>query len=124
MDDVLIVGPCAAGKSTLAQGLRAHGFSAHLVAQEHSGIANLWRKHEARAMLYLDVDLPNVHRRGRPAFPDWLHQKQRSRLLEAQQAADCYIDTAPLSIPDVLQRALSFLAERHIAPAGDGDSPE
>lgn len=120
MDDVLIIGPCAAGKSTLARGLRDHGFSAHLVAQEHSGVANLWRKHSARAIVYLDVDLPNVHRRGRPDFPEWLHQKQHTRLQDAKRAADCYIDTAPLSIRDVLQQALRFLDEHHIAPsAGD-----
>jgi len=116
MDDVLIVGPCAAGKSTLARGLRERGYRAHLVAQEHSGIRDLWRKHAAQVLVYLDVDIANVQRRGRPDFPEWLHQRQRQRLINAKNAAHCYVDTASLAIPDVLHRVLVFLSEHNITP--------
>ncbi len=114
MDDIVLVGPCAAGKSTLTQALRQHGFSVHPIAQEHSGVRDLWRRHAAHALIYLDVDLANVHRRGRPSFPDWLHHQQRERLAEAQNAADYYLDTSVHSIPEVLHLVLKFLAARQI----------
>jgi shikimate kinase len=116
MDDVVIVGPCAAGKSTLARGLSEQGYHAHLIAQEHSGVRDLWRRHQARALVYLDVDLERVHQRGRPNFPAWLHQQQKDRLKEARDAAACYVNTAPLSIPDVLEQVLKFLAAANIRP--------
>jgi len=117
MDDVVIVGPCAAGKSTLARALGEQGYHAHLIAQEHSGVRDLWRRHQARALIYLDVDIDQVHRRGRPNFPDWLHQQQKDRLREARAAASCYVNTAPLSIPDVLDQVLKFLAAANIRPS-------
>lgn len=111
-DDVVIVGPCAAGKSTLTKGLRSHGFKARAIAQEHSGVTHLWRKNNAKFMIYLDVDLPSVHRRGRPNFPAWIHETQKQRLSQARQAADLYINTVDLAIADVLTTALDFLAQR------------
>lgn len=115
-DDVVVVGPCAAGKSTLAKNLRALGFRARPIAQEHSGITHLWRKNNAKVMIYLDVDLPNVHRRGRPNFPAWIHETQKQRLTEARQAADLYLDTVNLAIPDVLAATLAFLAQHNLVP--------
>lgn len=117
MDDVVLVGPCAAGKTTLARGLRAHGFRVHPIAQEHSGIRDLWRKHAAQSLVYLDVDLINVHRRGRASFPGWLHQEQRQRLAEARAGADYYLDTSGLSIAEVLQHVLEFLSSHQIVPS-------
>jgi hypothetical protein len=117
MDDVVIVGPCAAGKSTLARGLREHGISARPVAQEHSGVRGLWRRHTSHALIYLDVDLAHVHARGRPEFPGWLHLQQRERLGDARAAADLYLDTSPLSIPDVLRQVLAYLATHTSKPA-------
>ncbi len=114
MDDVVLVGPCAAGKSTLAVALREHGFSVHPIAQEHSGVRDLWRRHAAHVLVYLDVDLANVQQRGRPNFPDWLHQQQRERLAEAQHAADYYLDTSVHSIAEVQHLVLEFLAARQI----------
>ncbi|HEY1012658.1 MAG TPA: hypothetical protein VGE07_08150, partial [Herpetosiphonaceae bacterium] len=115
-EDVVLVGPCAAGKSTLAHGLREQGFRVQPVAQEHSGVRSLWRRHSTHALVYLDVDLANVHQRGRPAFPGWLHETQRERLRDARDAADLYLDTSPLSIPDVLSTVLEYLARQQIHP--------
>ncbi|MCA0351763.1 MAG: hypothetical protein LCH85_07175 [Chloroflexi bacterium] len=108
-ETVVIVGPCAAGKSTLRQGLETHGIQARVIAQEHSGIRGLWRKHQANYLIYLDVDLPAVHERGRPSFPAWLHNQQQQRLQEARAAADIYLDTTKHSINDVLNRVLSTI---------------
>ncbi|WP_110513538.1 hypothetical protein [Herpetosiphon llansteffanensis] len=109
-ETVVIVGPCAAGKTTLRQGLETHGIQARVIAQEHSGIRGLWRKHQADYVIYLDVDLPAVHERGRPTFPAWLHNQQQQRLQEARDAADIYLDTTKHSINDVLRRVLSVIS--------------
>lgn len=111
MDDVVIVGPCAAGKSTLARGLRTYGLIAQPVAQEHSGVKGLWQHHAAHALVYLDVDLEQVHQRGRPGFPAWLHQQQHIRLQDARTAAHLYLDTSSLTVPQVLEHVLTFLRQ-------------
>ena len=116
IDDIVLVGPCAAGKSTLATELRGMGFRVHPVAQEHSGIRHLWRRHATHALVFLDVDLPHVHQRGRPNFPDWLHEKQRVRLSEARDAANLSVDTSSLSAPDVLHTVLDYLSSHDIEP--------
>ena len=116
MVDVVVVGPCAAGKSTLAQGLRSLGFQVQPVAQEHSGVPRLWQRHPTRALVYLDVDLEHVHLRGRPAFPDWLQAKQRERLRQVFEAADFYLDTSLFSVDEVLRHVLDFLAQQQIKP--------
>lgn len=116
MNDVVIIGPCTAGKSTLSRGLREQGFVAQIVAQEHSGIRALWQRHECRALVYLDVAIEQVHLRGRPGFPDWLLEQQQQRLASGRAAAHLYIDTTPLTIDTVLSTVLAFLLDQQIIP--------
>ncbi len=40
---IVVVGPCAAGKSTLVETLQVRGYDAHVSGQEHSAIASLWQ---------------------------------------------------------------------------------
>jgi len=57
-DDLLlaVVGPCAAGKSTLIEGLRQHGYQARHVAQEHSYVPEMWKLLTSPDyLIYLDV---------------------------------------------------------------------
>ena len=39
-----IVGPCGAGKTTLAQGLRGKGYRARAIVQEHSYVQDMWQR--------------------------------------------------------------------------------
>ena len=41
---IVVVGPCASGKSTLVSGLREHGYDALASGQEHSEVHHLWRR--------------------------------------------------------------------------------
>ena len=41
---VAIVGPCAAGKSTLGRALKARGLRVREVAQEHSYVPAMWQR--------------------------------------------------------------------------------
>lgn len=119
---VVVVGPCAAGKSTLAEGLRRLGFAAMPVGQEHSDIASLWRHTEPDVVVALDADLETIRRRrGEAAWPEWLYRTQERRLAEARHAAALRIDTATMAPEDVLATVAEFLAAAR-AEAGPGDA--
>ena len=51
---IVVVGPCAAGKSTLVAALRALGYDAHVSGQEHSEIATLWQHSQPDVLIALD----------------------------------------------------------------------
>jgi len=105
-----IVGPCAAGKSTLVSGLRAHGYRAKHIAQEHSYSPLMWQKiTNPDLLIYLDVSYPvTIVRRSL----DWNmseYETQLSRLSVARQKADLYIQTDELTIRQVQDIVLEFL---------------
>jgi len=108
---VVVVGPCAAGKSTLAEGLRRLGFAAMPVGQEHSEIPSLWQHTEPDVVVALDADLDTIRsRRGERAWPEWLYQTQQRRLHDARLAAALRIDTAAMSADEVLSTVADYLA--------------
>jgi shikimate kinase len=112
---VALVGPCAAGKSTLAEALRAAGYAVRHLAQEHSYVSGMWARHRApgEALVYLDADLDtiNARRPADPLRPEELAEQQR-RLAHARQHADLYVDTSGLRPAEVQEQVLSFLTNR------------
>lgn len=108
---IVVVGPCAAGKSTLVSALRALGYDARVSAQEHSEISTLWQHAQPDLLVALEVDIAAVRdRRGGP-WPEWLHDVQVRRLAAASKAADLAIDTTALSAQTVIDRVIAFLEE-------------
>lgn len=108
-----IVGPCAAGKSTLIGGLEARGYNARHIAQEHSYVPDMWQRlTKPDLLIYLDVSYPvSLHRRDM----NWTqaeYEIQVHRLEHALRNADLYLDTSDLTISDVLSRVLQFLSDR------------
>lgn len=58
---VAVVGPCAAGKSTVVAALRRAGWDAHQPAQEHSGVPDMWRRlTRPDVTVYLDASLATI----------------------------------------------------------------
>ncbi len=109
--DVVIVGPCGAGKTTLARGLQALGYAARAVAQEHSGIATLWRHGgEPAAVVFLEADPATISARRSNEFPVWLHTEQLRRLADARAHAALTLDTTPLSVAEVRGLVIECLA--------------
>ena len=109
---ITIVGPCASGKTTLVSGLHERGYvSARLVAQEHSGVHNLWAWHgQPDVLIYLDVGVETINRRQHRM--DWTQDaldEQHRRLRAARQACHLYLPTDDLTIPQVLERVIDFL---------------
>jgi hypothetical protein len=110
--NVAIVGVCAAGKSTLAEGLKASGIPALTVPQEHSSVRRLWeRLHpDCNILVMLDARWEMVQKR-RPTLmfgPEGL-ERQRQRLELARAACHLYLPTDDLTIADVRERVLSWI---------------
>jgi deoxyadenosine/deoxycytidine kinase len=107
---IVVVGPCAAGKSTLVEALQALGYDAHVSGQEHSAIATLWRHSRPDILIALEADISAVRARRGDDWPEWLHDVQMQRLQSAVAAADLTIDTTNLDPESVSARVVAYLA--------------
>ena len=108
---IAIVGPCSAGKTTLAAALAAWGLDARAVVQEHSFVPSLWQQLAAPdKLIYLDVTFEVAQRRR------WLNwtpadlAEQRRRLAHARAHCDFYLHTDALTIEQVQQAVRDYLA--------------
>ena len=110
---IAVVGVCAAGKSTLVAGLRAQGWNARQVVQEHSYVPGMWQRiTDPDVLIYLDASLDTIRLRRRdPEFPPWIFEQETIRLRHAQLHCDLYVDTDPLTPEQVLEIAISWLSE-------------
>src|SRR5918992_2606631 len=106
---IVVVGPCASGKSTLVSALRALGYDAHVSGQEHSEIATLWQHSQPDVLIALEADITAVRDRRGDSWPEWLHDLQVQRLADASRAANLAIDTTTLSAQTVVDRVVAFL---------------
>ena len=113
MDDPVligIVGPCGAGKSTLANNLIREGYSVRHIAQEHSYVPSMWQHITSPDLLiYLDVSYENTIVRRSLDWTEGEYLEQLKRLQHARQHADLYLDTNSLDQNGVLQAVLAWL---------------
>lgn len=111
---IVIVGPCAAGKSTLARGLENAGWQARQIAQEHSYVPTMWQQiSQPDVLIYLDASYESCSRRK---SLDWTRREylaQKERLEHARRHADIYLDSDGLSPKAVLEACLEQLGGRH-----------
>ena len=109
---VAVVGPCAAGKSTLVPVLRRAGYNARHVAQEHSYVKDMWQRFaRPDVLIYLDVSYEVAcQRRALHWRPEDLAE-QVERLSHARQHCDLYLHTDDLDIEQVLAQVVAFLEE-------------
>jgi deoxyadenosine/deoxycytidine kinase len=114
---IVIVGPCASGKSTLSARLRERGYDAAVCSQEHSEIATLWRHSQPDVLIALDIDLAAIRARRGREWPETIYRVQIERLKSARAAADVIIDATKLSAEEVLNVALNFLRSRKLSLA-------
>ena len=122
---IVVVGPCAAGKTTLVNQLRAKGYNIRSCAQEHSYVAQLWRQFSrAEVLIYLDADSATIARRQQRSDQTPLRlDAQRRRLSHARTHCDLYVPTDDLTRQQVVNVVEAFLAQRGLSPnaplAGD-----
>ncbi|OIO92548.1 MAG: hypothetical protein AUK03_09705 [Anaerolineae bacterium CG2_30_64_16] len=110
---IAVVGVCASGKSTLVAALRARGFNARQVAQEHSYVPDMWlRITRPDLLIYLDAGLAAIRRRRQQAdWEEWLLEQEVERLRHARAYCDLYVNTDDLTPDEVLEQVLAMLEE-------------
>jgi len=107
---IAIVGPCASGKTVLAERLQALGYDAHECAQEHSSVPTMWERiARPDVLIYLDASLPTIAERRHIDWGEVYLAEQNRRLSHARQHCHHYVPTDGLSEEEVLERALDFL---------------
>ena len=107
---LVIVGPCAAGKTTLETGLKSLGYDARSCAQEHSYAPRMWHLlSKPDVLIYLDAGLPTIARRRKIDFGENYLAVMRHRLRDARAHCDLYLRTDGLTEEEVLQQAVNRL---------------
>lgn len=124
---IAVVGVCASGKTTLVEGLRALGYNARQVGQEHSYVPYMWQRiTRPDILIYLHASYEVVTRRREVDYDVSYWHEQERRLAHAAEHAHLVIDTDALTPEEVLARAVAFLESRSVgclAPEGSSDAP-
>ena len=107
-----IVGPCAAGKTTLVADLRSIGYQVRHIAQEHSYVQDMWKQiSNPDILIYLDVSYEiSIFRTG-SKWPKAIFEKQVKRLAHAKEHSDLYINTNDKSPEQVVEIVLDNLQD-------------
>jgi hypothetical protein len=113
---IKVVGVSASGKSTLVSGLRAAGWNARPVSQEHSDVQDLWKQFGfPKILIFLDNDLDGQQARRPDVSWDAANlTAERWRLRHAYEHADLRINTGSLTAGQVLEMVTAFLGARAI----------
>ena len=106
---IVIVGPCASGTTTLAEGLRRLGYDAHPCAQEHSYVPDMWRMSSPDVLVYLDATMETIRRRREVSWGEEHLAAENRRLAHARHHCDLYLATDALSREQVLAEVQQFL---------------
>jgi len=114
---IAIVGPCASGKTTLAEGLQTHGYDARQIAQEHSYVKDMWKQiTDPDILIYLDASFETCTERKQLNWKQKEFDEQVRRLSHARENCDLYIFTDELAPGEILERTLSFLNSTDKSP--------
>jgi cytidylate kinase len=107
---IAVVGPCAAGKSTLVKTLKAQGYQIRAISQEHSYVPDMWRRiSHTDILIYLDASLEAIARRRQIAWGQDYLDVLRARLSHARDHADFYLLTDDLTPEAVAEKVVAFL---------------
>jgi deoxyadenosine/deoxycytidine kinase len=115
---IAIVGPCGAGKSTLAQKLKAFDLVIKETAQEHSFAPAMWQKiTQPDILIYLDVSYQSSTKRKDFHWTKSEFSEQLRRLQHARKNCDIYIQTDNLTPDEVFKEVLDQLNVGHLSPS-------
>ncbi len=111
---IAIVGPCASGKSALAQGLAELGIRARQVVQEHSFVPEMWQIiAQPDLLIYLDASFQTCSQRKNLNWDQRDYAEQNLRLAHAKENCDLLIQTDGQSKANVLEEVISNLPFDH-----------
>lgn len=121
---VVVVGVCAAGKSTLVAHLCAAGYAARSCAQEHSYVGDMWRRLSCpQALVFVDASLTVIRQRRRVLYEPEYIAEQRRRLAHARAHCDIYIVSDDLTPEQVRDQVIAALGALGVGPASDQAEP-
>ncbi len=112
-----LVGPCASGKSTLAELLAGRGHRVRHIAQEHSFIPDMWKRlTDPDVLIFLDASYETtLERRGQDWWSAADYREQARRLEHARRHADLILQTdqiAPEQLADRIEQAILRAEDR------------
>jgi guanylate kinase len=108
-----IVGPCGAGKTTLAENLNRNGFRARAIVQEHSYVKDMWlRLTHPDILIFLQASRATGARRRKLDWTEAEWEEQQRRLEHARRHANLVLDTDLLTAAEVLEQVMFFLEKR------------
>lgn len=104
---IAIVGPCGAGKSTLADNLSRSGYQARQIAQEHSFVPDMWKlMTNPDLLIFLEASFETCSQRKGFNWTPADYQEQMRRLRHAHQHCDVLINTNGLTPEEIRDQAL------------------
>jgi hypothetical protein len=107
---IAIVGPCGAGKTALAEGLRRKGWNARQIAQEHSAVPDMWQVvTQPDVLIYLEASFDVCTDRKRLNWTPQEYDRQLRRLRHARQHSDIALHTDENTPGEVLGLVLDAL---------------
>lgn len=108
---IAIVGPCGAGKTTLANNLKALQINARAIVQEHSYVPDMWQRiTHPDILIFLDASYPVTMQRRDMLWTIQDYQEQHHRLRHAREHANLYLFTDSLSPENVTKMVIDFLS--------------
>lgn len=109
---IAIVGVCASGKTTLVAGLKAAGYDAYNVAQEHSYVHNFWAKRNPDMLVMIDATMSAIHKRRKVYWDENRLISQHKKLADAKAHADLYIQTDRYNADEVREKVIAFIKKK------------
>ncbi len=106
---IVVIGPCASGKTSLTTRLQRLGFDARACGQEHSEIPELWRHLEPDVLVGLQIHLDTLRRRRSSTWPGSIYERQLTRLASGFSHADLVIDCDEIDQDGVVEEVVAWL---------------
>lgn len=106
---VVVIGPCASGKSSLTRRLQQLGYDAHACGQEHSEIAELWRHLDPDVLVGLHIDLDTLRKRRSDTWSGSVYARQQERLRSGYAHADLLLDCDGIDQDAVVSQVVDWL---------------
>lgn len=108
---IVVIGPCASGKTSLTASLQRLGYDALACGQEHSEIADLWKHQQPDVVIGLRIGLDTLRQRRSSDWPEALYHRQMARLECGFRNADLVIDSDRFGQDEVANQVVTWLKE-------------
>jgi hypothetical protein len=108
---IVVIGPCASGKTSLTTRLQRMGYDALACGQEHSEIAELWRHQQPDVVIGLRIELNTLRQRRSPEWSEAIYARQIARLESGYRSADLVIDCDAIDQGAVMDQVVAWLRD-------------